>query len=185
MTRADGGCCKNEPLNRLFLGHRSGALPAVRSNTFTSRAFRAFDPRDSLHPFVKSRGSIPGRSLSSGDEGISRENIAQGPVNCLADADARRSLNVLRPKAIVSDPQAGISRGKVAAVVARARYAEGFGQAAWAAGEANQIARSAHLEFSRMRHLLDAAQRFDGAEQHASCLAIALARHIQAVMIAV
>src|SRR5271167_887145 len=140
MTRTVRGCCKNEPLNRLFLGPLSEALPEVWSNALTGRAFRAFDPRDSLHPFVKSRASIPGRSLSSGDEGISRENIAQGPVNCLADADARRSLNVLRPKAIVSDPQAGIRRGEVAAVVAGARYAEGFGQAPRAAGKANQIA---------------------------------------------
>ena len=48
-----------------------------------------------------------------------------------------------------------------------------------------KIARSAHFDVSCPCHFLDAAQRFDCAEQHASRLAFALARHIQTVMIAV
>src|SRR5271156_29576 len=76
-------------------------------------------------------------------------------------------------------------RGQIAAVVAGARDAEGFGQPSGAAGEVNQIPRFAHFDFSCPRHLFDAAHRLDCAEQDASRVAVALARHIQAVMIAV
>src|SRR5580658_3300634 len=159
---------------------------AFQRNALSRAAFRTFDPRNSLHPFVKFwQSSASGRCFSSRNEGASCEDVAQPLVGRLGDADAGSDFDVSGAESVVPDPQAGMRRSQIGAVVAGAGDAECFGQASGATGEANQIPRSAHFDFSRPRHLFNAAQRLDCAEQHASSLSVALARHIQAVMIAI
>ena len=90
-------------------------------------------------------------------------------------------------KAVVSDPQAGIGRGQVAAVVAGASDAEGFGQTAGATGESRSDARGpAGSESSRARAISSMPEKgFKGAEENAPAFAFALTGDVQTVMVAV
>src|ERR1700683_1155787 len=90
-----------------------------------------------------------------------------------------------RAKAFVSNPQAGGGGSKIAAVVADAGDAEGFGQASRAAGELAKVGEGLQCEVASPRHFLDAEERFEGAEQNRARLAFALAGNVQAVVVAV
>jgi hypothetical protein len=94
-------------------------------------------------------------------------------------------LDVSCAKTIAPNPQTRSGGSEITSVVARARDAEGFGQASRAAGKSKKIARALQRDISRPRHFLDALKRFERAEKNSPGLPLGLTRNVQAIVIAV
>ena len=163
------------------------AQPATRQMPLPAR-FSAHLTRETVYTRLSNPDPQPlvsGECFSAGDEPIASQEEPQRLVSGLADADPRSDLNVGGLKSIVSNPQAGSRRSEIASVIAGAGDAEGFSQAAWAAGQPNKIARALQHDASCMRHFLDPLKRFERAEKNGTGFAFALARHVEAIVIAV
>jgi hypothetical protein len=90
-------------------GFVPGSWRMFQPNALSTADLPAFDPRDSLHPFVKSKlASVSGGRFPAGNERVSGEDVAQALIGGFADADAGSDLDVSGAEGVVSEPQAGI-----------------------------------------------------------------------------
>ena len=144
-------------------------------------------PRPPTRETVYTRLSNPGRGpfSSAGDKRVLREKIAEGPLGCLANADARRGLNASGQKAIFSDPESGIRRSQIASVIAGACDTEGFRETPGAACKFGESAGVFEGDAAVASHFGDAEQGLESAEEDGSGFPLALTRYVQTIMIAV
>ena len=130
-------------------------------------------------------------SGTPGDKRISGDQVTQGALGGLRDADARGDDYAVDTIAVIDDAEIGARAGQDLSVVALACDSQGFRQAAGAGGDF--LARRKSLDFgpyfyldaSRLRHPLEACHWLQSAEQDASGHAVGKAGDIQAVVIAV
>jgi hypothetical protein len=124
-------------------------------------------------------------NLGARDKGVSREKVAKWIFGGLGDTDARSNEDLRRAKTVVADPQAGIWRSEIAAVVVRAGDVKGFGEASGAGREFQEVAWPVDVDSASFGHFFHAGEWFEGAEQDASSFAFRLAGDVEAVVISI
>ena len=87
--------------------------------------------------------------------------------------------------AVVADPETAFVRSQVAIVVARTSDAEGFAEAAGAAGQLAEVLRTVKRNAAGASHFFDSRERFERTKEDASGFALGFAGNVQAVVVSV